>query len=169
MSEPTIGELVAALRVEVRALRELADERDRRYTERAEGDLRALQAALTSVKEQTSSSFAASKEAIVKAETNQTVYNATHNDLTRKMDAQYKEMIPRTEAEGRFKTMEEKIADLRESRSGGSGRDEARDQAAAIARSAQETARNAMRWAIGIAITVLLFVAGSLVLPLLKR
>ena len=126
MAERPVHPDLAALTVEVRALRELMDERDRRYTERAEGDLRALQAALTSVKDQTSSSFAASKEAIVKAETNQTVYNATHNDLTRKMDAQYKEMIPRTEAESRFKTMEEKIADLRESRSQTTGHHEQR-------------------------------------------
>jgi chromosome segregation ATPase len=160
--EPVNGrELLAelrALQAEVRAFRDLMDERDRRYTERAESDDRARGAALTAVKEQTASAFAASKEAITKSEMNQTTYNATHNDLTRKMDSQYAAMLPRTEADNRFQAIEEKIADLREARSHGGGKEEA-----------LQAAHVAQRWALGIGLSLLLFLAGNVIIPLIRH
>jgi len=108
---------------EFKAFRELMNERDRRYTERAEADQRALAAALAAVKENTAASFQASKEAVAKTEQGQTAYNATHNDLTRKMENQYQTMLPRHEAEARFHSIIEKIAELREYRSTDVGKD----------------------------------------------
>ena len=94
------------------ALESKLEERDRRYEERFQSQEK-FNAIVSSN----------AKEAVAKAEISQTVYNATHNDLTRKMDAQYKEMLPRTEADSRFKSQEEKINDLREFRSGLGGAD----------------------------------------------
>lgn len=99
----------------------------------------AVRSALTAQKEQTAAEFAASQKAITKAEEAQKSYNATHNDLSRKMDEQYKAMMPRPEADSRFTSHDEKIQDakkeiialrvelmkeissLRESRSEGTG------------------------------------------------
>jgi len=103
--EPSLRELSR----QIDGIEALLNERDRRYDER----------------------FLSAKEAVAKAEAAQTAYNANHNDLTRKMDAQYAFMLSRTEADSRFHNHDEKIdeikkdlASLRESRSEGSGRRE---------------------------------------------
>jgi chromosome segregation ATPase len=123
--EPNLRELTAQIDGIVR----LYEERDRRYEER----------------------FTAAKEAVTKAESAQTAYNTNHNDLTRKMDAQYGFMLPRTEAENRFRNHDEKIdeikkelASLRESRSEGSGR------------------REQTNWLIGIGIGIIGLILGFL-------
>jgi DNA repair exonuclease SbcCD ATPase subunit len=102
---------------ELASIRNLVDERDRLYKERNDAQRTAVDAALTAVKEQTKASFEASEKAIVKAEEAQKSYNQSHNDLARKMDDQNKATVPRPEAESRFRTLEDKITDLRESRS----------------------------------------------------
>lgn len=89
-------EQVRVTAVEVVHLRELMDERDRRYMERAESDRLAVRSA-----------FAASEKAIQKAEDAQTTYNQTHNELSRKLDDQNKATVPRTEIDARFKTIED--------------------------------------------------------------
>jgi len=104
------------------ALESKLDERDLRYGERFIANEKAVYAALSSQEKLTGAAFAASEKAISKAESSQISYNLTHNDLTRKMDAQYKDTLQRTEAESKFKAIEEKISDLRESRSTESGR-----------------------------------------------
>jgi hypothetical protein len=78
-----------AVRVEVDALQRIVDERDGRYTERAE----------------------AQTEAIHKAEQAQASYNATHNDLTRKMERKDSDQMPRTEVEGRLRKIEMRESD----------------------------------------------------------
>ena len=78
-------------------LRELIDERDAKYTERAHS----------------------SEKAIEKAEHAQGQYNQTHNDLLRKMD----EQMPRKEIEARFTAMEEKIDNLQGGNQLRTGRD----------------------------------------------
>jgi len=114
-----------ALILKERELREAfeqrMDERDKRYEDRFTASDKAVTAALSATEKSTSTAFNSSEKAITKSETSQTVYNANHNDLSRKMEAQYKEMLPRTEAESKFRSLEEKIADLRESRSVGQG------------------------------------------------
>ena len=112
---------VRALRAELVGLRQLMDERNTRYEQSFRESKDAVQAALEAAKDQTAASFLASEKAIGKAEASQTAYNVGHNDLTRKMDAQYKEMLPRPEADSRFKSIEEKLSELREYRSGAQG------------------------------------------------
>jgi wobble nucleotide-excising tRNase len=117
----------------VRALEKLLDERDRWYQERFNSQKEAIATALQGAKELTAAAAIASKEAITKQEMAQASYNTTHNDLTRKMDAQYKEMIPRPEADSKFRSLDEKIEEikkeitgLRESRSLQTGHQEQR-------------------------------------------
>jgi phosphopantetheinyl transferase (holo-ACP synthase) len=86
-------EQVRVTAVEVTHLRELMNERDRRYSERADNDRQSVAAA-----------FAASEKAIQKAEDAQTQYNETHNELSRKLDDQNKATMPRAEIEARFQT-----------------------------------------------------------------
>lgn len=107
------GENLRELSARVIAMRELLDERDTRYSERDAARLKAVESA-----------FAASKEAITKAEDGQKQYNATHNDLARKMDAQYQAMIPRSEADIRFKVLEARLSEILEARSEVKGRAE---------------------------------------------
>lgn len=65
--------------------------------------------ALASQKELSQIVQAASDKAITKAEEAQKTYNVGHNDLARKMEDQYKQMLPRTEADSREKNTEEKL------------------------------------------------------------
>jgi hypothetical protein len=51
--------------------------------------------ALIAVKEQTAAAFAANKESVTKTEEGQRAYNAQHNDLTRKMEAQAARFVDR--------------------------------------------------------------------------
>ena len=62
----------------------------------------------------TNAAFQASKEAIVKAETAQNSYNSTHNELSRKMDGQYKEMTPRSETQTLERSLTHEIQLVRE-------------------------------------------------------
>lgn len=65
--------------------------------------------ALAAQKELAQSSLASSEKAIIKAEDAQKAYNSGHNDLARKMDDTYKQMLPRAESDERQKNQEEKI------------------------------------------------------------
>lgn len=101
------------LKVRIKALERRFDDRHRWYKERDKSRSKAVTAA-----------FEASKEAITKAEESQKQYNVTHNDLTRKMDNQYAQMYPRSEAQaehertqGQFKELKTEAGDLRETRS----------------------------------------------------
>lgn len=126
--EPSLRELTAELdglrklvAAEVKAADTLAKERDKWYTERDKDRQASVDKALTAAKEQTASSFAASKEAILKAEEAQRAYNTAHNDLARKMDEQNKATIPRQESEARFRTIEEKVNEVRTAIAAGGG------------------------------------------------
>jgi hypothetical protein len=120
---------IIGLKEKLDAALKLAEERDRWYSERDKDRQVQVDKALTAAKEQTASSFAASKEAILKAEEAQRSYNQTHNDLNRKMEEQNKATMPRPEIESRFSSQEEKIGgtnksvnELRESREKNEGR-----------------------------------------------
>lgn len=78
---------------------------------------RRLETATQNIKESTNSSFAASQKAIDKQENFQTVYNSSHNDLSRQMKEQYAQMVPRTEFALSIERIHEDIKSLRESRS----------------------------------------------------
>jgi hypothetical protein len=110
-------------------LLKLIESNDKRYNERFEAQDKAVAAALAAQKELTSAAFASSEKAIVKAEDSQRTYNAGHNDLSRKMEEQYKLMVPLTEhkadllnMEKRMDRMGEDVKGLRESRSGVEGK-----------------------------------------------
>lgn len=128
LHEPTLRELTSELDglrglllAKLDSLRELIDERDRLYKERDESQHTAVAAALTAVKEQTTAAFAASKEAIQEAKKSQDAYNITHNDLVRKMDDQNKATMPRAETEARFRSLDEKVDEVKLALASGSG------------------------------------------------
>lgn len=127
--EPNLREVTT----QIDGMERLYEERDRRYEDRFKAQETAVAAALAAAEKLTAAAFAASKEAILKAENSQTSYNAGHNDLSRKMETQYKEMIPRTEFSVAVKNIEDKIAELRESRSEGVGHKQGVDKLTAIA------------------------------------
>ena len=89
------------------------DERHQLYKERADSQKVAVDDALAAVKEQTSASFAASEKAIVKAEESQKTYNQGHNDLSRKMEAQYSLMVPQAEAKLKWDAIDKAIEESR--------------------------------------------------------
>lgn len=133
------GHAIEVLGAELRALRDLMDERektgherDRRYEDRAARQDTAVTAALAANKELTAAAFAASEKAIVKAEDAQKSYNAGHNDLSRKLETQTKESISRLEHTADLRRVDEKLDEikkelqnLRDARSIGAGKDEA--------------------------------------------
>ena len=103
----------AELAAEFRAFKELTrvmfEERKSFIDERFNG----VDRAIAGIKEATSLAFAGSEKAIVKSETSQREYNVGHNDLSRKMENQYKDMLPRQEAERMITAMSEKFEDLK--------------------------------------------------------
>jgi hypothetical protein len=143
------------LNTRITSVETVMNERHQLYKERADSQKVAVDDALAAAKEQTSASFAASEKAIVKAEESQRTYNQGHNDLSRKMESQYATMVPQPEAKLKWdaidKALEEmrketsiartneqvalnalrtemmrEIQSLRESRSVGTGKEEAR-------------------------------------------
>jgi hypothetical protein len=104
------------LKGDLAALRDVVDERDRLYKERDESRKTAVDAALQAAKEKTADAFLASEKAIVKAEDAQKLYDQGHNDLLRKMDDQYRHMLPREEADAKFKSIEDKLEVMRTER-----------------------------------------------------
>jgi hypothetical protein len=131
--EPNLRELTA----EIDGLRNLTntrftyvekvqDERHQLYKERAESQKVAVDDALAAQKEQTTASFQASEKAIVKAEESQKVYNQGHNDLSRKMEAQYSTMVPQAEAKLKWDSIDKAIEELRKENA--AAKTEAREQ-----------------------------------------
>jgi hypothetical protein len=91
----------------------IIDERDRQYDGRFRAGEIAVNAALAAQQKSYSDAFLASEKAIVKAEEAQKAYNVAHNDLSRKMDDQYKTMMPHVEAIGLLKAHEDKMENMR--------------------------------------------------------
>lgn len=102
--EPTLRELIVRL-----------DGLEKLSEVRFKAQETAVQSALIAQKELTTAAFASSEKAIVKAEEAQKSYNATHNDLSRKMDDQYKEMMPRPEADSKLSSFDARLVELKES------------------------------------------------------
>lgn len=119
--EPGLRELTADLdgmrelfNEKITSMQRLMDERDRLYKERDESRRTAVEDALSAAREQTQASFAASEKAIVKAEEAQKAYNASHNDLSRKLDEQNKATMPRSESMSRHEATGRILADLKQ-------------------------------------------------------
>jgi len=88
------------------------DGNDERYKQEFDNQKLAVKDALAAQKELTNAAFNSSEKAIVKAEDSQRTYNQGHNDLSKKMEDQYKLMIPRTEHQGAIRAMDDKNQDL---------------------------------------------------------
>jgi len=112
--------------------------------------------ALIAVKEQTGAAFAANKESVTKTEEGQRAYNAQHNDLTRKMEAQAARFVDRERLEEYEKRFDSKLDALKS--------DIARlqeDRAAVIGRlGQQQETRQTVQWTFSQVLTVVLAVAG---------
>jgi hypothetical protein len=115
--------------------------------------------ALIAVKEQTAAAFAANKEAVTKTEEGQRAYNAQHNDLTRKMEAQAARFVDRERLEeyekrfdGKLEGLKVDIGRLQEAGAAGAGR-----------LGQQQEHRQTAQWGVGQAVYVLLSVLGYLV------
>lgn len=90
-------------------LRIVIDERDRQYGIQFRAAEVAVGAAFDAQKAAMEAAFAASKEAIGKAEEAQRAYNVVHNDLSRKMELQGKETMPRPETLGLFEAVNQRF------------------------------------------------------------
>lgn len=112
-----------------------------------------MEARIGAVERATEAAFVASEKAITKAETAQTAYNARSNEFRAALDDQNKTFMPRIEADGRFKVLQDLldaqgklIVELQKSESRGEG-----------GTSAQSTAKSNAQW--GIYITVIIGLA----------
>lgn len=113
--EPSLRELTAELDglralldAKLAGFQDLMEERNKWYGERDKDRQTAVEKALTAAKEQTASSFAASKEAITKADTAQHEYNLRSNEFRGQLDDQAKRLIPRIEVEGLMRSLQER-------------------------------------------------------------
>ena len=104
-------------RNEITLIRELIkttiDERDKRYEERFSNADKAIDKALQAQKESVNAAFAASKEAIGKAEIAQTAYNERSNEFRQALDDQARLQLSRTEAETHFKGLDQKVEEVK--------------------------------------------------------
>ncbi len=100
MAEPS--DSFPAIYVELKALRLLMDERDRRYDER-----------FASAQEMVQTAFASAEKAIAKAEQAQTIYNQTHNDLQRQMSQKETLFAQKPEVDKEFQRVSERLDDGR--------------------------------------------------------
>lgn len=89
--------------------KESIDQRFKNIDDRFLGSEKNVASALASQKELSQTVQLSSDKAITKAEESQKEYNKGHNDLSRKMEDQYKEMLPRNEADQRQINTEEKL------------------------------------------------------------
>jgi hypothetical protein len=108
--EPSLREVVA----ELDGFRQLMDERDRRYGERFDAQEKAVSAALAAQEKLGATVNMASEKAIAKAEDAQNQYNVRSNEFRGALDDAQKVLLPRAEADQRFKAIEEKIDEVKE-------------------------------------------------------
>jgi hypothetical protein len=130
-----------ALSLRIESLKQLVDERDRRYADRFTEQKVAVDAALTAQKELYFVVNESSKDAIIKAEASQKEVNVRSNEFRGQLSDQAARLMPRSETESIERGLRERwdsdmkqvrldIAGLRESRSEGHG-----DKAGSLPRS----------------------------------
>jgi hypothetical protein len=115
--DPSLRELGARLQ----ALKEIIDERDRRYEDR----FRAMD-------EKTSLALSSSEKAVQKAETATEKRFDSVNEFRGSLKDQAATLIPREEANAKFSSLEEKINQLREFSSGIGGKEKAGERNLAL-------------------------------------
>jgi len=139
-----------AYKTRMDAIEKLIDERHARYEERAirqekaiDDTLLSLQRqnalSLVAVEKQTALALEAQRDSAHKAEIAQTHYNETHNDLLRRMDKQYDEMVTRREYVTANDAIREAIDELKKELSHQAGEKEAK-----------KTSSDNVKWIIGL-------------------
>ena len=103
-------------------LEKLIEERDLRYDARFIATEKLVASDIKALRDTTTIVVSTFREAMAKAEQAQDTWNVLHNDLVRKMENQYQQMMPREEALGKFEDIKQCIANLRESRSAAEGK-----------------------------------------------
>jgi len=108
--EPSLREVTA----EMDGLKELMEERDRRYEDRFNAQQKAVEAALAAAEKQTLAAFNSGEKAIAKQEAAQTSYNERTNEFRGQLFDQARLFMPRSEAEAGVKQVSSELDRLRE-------------------------------------------------------
>ena len=118
--EPSLRELTseldgvkALLESKLEFISTLLEERDSRYKERFDTQEKHTDKLFEAKDKSVEVAFLNSKEAISKAEEAQASYNLSHNDLARRMDEQYKSMVPTKEAQLKWDAIDKETSELR--------------------------------------------------------
>lgn len=157
--EPSLREVT----VELDGLRDLLDERERRYDERITDIKAATEQRFQSTDKATAAAFAASEKAITKAESAQGDYNARSNEFRGQLADQASTLMPRAEAESTFRQQREltdkgidvlrkEVSVLRDFFKESGGR-----------QTAQTEGRGNVQWMIGIGMMVVGIVVGVVI------
>jgi hypothetical protein len=120
-----INPTLEVLSVEIKHERELREKLEKNLDERDTKNKEAIASALAAQKASVADAFASSEKAIVKAENAQNAHNVLANGLQGRLDSQASGFIGRPEFNQRFSSLEEKVNDLKLSRSETTGKDEA--------------------------------------------
>lgn len=100
----------------------LINERDRQYQQRFEGQEKAVNAALIAAKEAVNAALAAAKEAVNKAETANEKRLDNQNEFRGQLKDQAATLLPRNEADIRFKSIEGELKRISDAVISGTGR-----------------------------------------------
>jgi len=114
--------------------------------------------ALVAVEKQTNAAFAANKESVTKTEQGQLAYNAQHNDLTRKMEAQANQFIGREKLDDVTKQFDAKLATIKEE----IARLQEGIAAVGVRRESQQEHRQQANWTVSQVISVIFGLLGVL-------
>jgi hypothetical protein len=100
---------IPVLQERIKAVEQSIAEKNSLYLEKFRASEEAVKTAITASDRQTTSSFASSEKAIVKAEEAQREYNVRSNEFRGQLDDQAKTLMPRLEAQTLFKSYEDKL------------------------------------------------------------
>jgi len=129
---------------------------EKHYDARLSEIKEATATALIAVEKQTNAAFAANKESVTKTEEGQRAYNAQHNDLTRKMEAQAARFVDRERLEEYEKRFDAKLEAVKAE----IGRLQKQSAAVDERRTTQSEHRQTAQWTAGQIISTLIAVIG---------
>jgi len=131
---------------------------EKHYDARLSEIKEATATALIAVEKQTNAAFAANKESVTKTEEGQRAYNAQHNDLTRKMEAQAARFVDRERLDDYEKRFDTKLESLKAD----IGRLQQGNAAGTERRVTQSEHRQQSNWTVTNVISVIFGLAGML-------
>jgi hypothetical protein len=114
-----LGHVLALLAGLEQRIRSILDERDRRYQERYEAQVKALDAAFLAADKAVQAALSSAKEAVIKAETAAERRFESVNEFRAQLADQAQTFMPRSEAETRLASLAEKLDDLKGSSKAG--------------------------------------------------